>query len=320
VNECITSPWLVIRERVINEPHDLTNTSSPINQVMRKSFDTDPTLFGRLFELLDQVFPGVLGVAVNARALGAPWESASTPFVREENGRVLAHVGVIELPLILMGQPTRVGTVHGVATHPDHRHRGYFRELIKQAIEYGHQKYETLILTTEHPEYFEPFGFRRVQEHRFSLKSHEQNRPEFRLLDISLKEDVDIFQRLLATRTPVSNVVGVADEYAVFSFNEGSRPIHYSKELDVMTCAEIEGSKLVLFDLVGPNLPAISEVVARQPQPISEVDFRFTPDRIAPEAQPTPFLFDHDGPSHLMAHGPLACEGHLFSLPRSART
>ena len=288
---------------------------------MRKSFATDSTLFDRLFALLDQVFPGVLGVAINARALGGSWESASTPFLREKNGKVLAHVGLIELPLILMGEPTRVGTIHGVATHPDHRHRGYFRELIEQAIEYGHERYETLILTTEHPEYFQPFGFREVQEHRFSLKCDiEPTAHEFRLIDTTLKQDVDLLQRLLSTRTPISNIAGVVEERAIFSFNEGSRPLHYSQELDVLACWEIVGSRLVLFDLVGPKVPSISDVVARVPKQISEVDFRFTPDRIAPESQPIAFLFDHDGPSHLMVRGPFASDGHLFCLPRSART
>ena len=39
-----------------------------------------------------------------------------------------------------------------------------------------------------------------------------------------------------------------------------------------------------------------------------------------PPAEAKPYIFDHDGPTHLMARGPFATEGHQFSLPRSART
>jgi hypothetical protein len=68
-------------------------------------------------------FPGVRQTAKNAAALGASWESASTPFLCFEQGRAVSHVGVIELSLVLLGHIARVGAVHGVATHPDFRRR-----------------------------------------------------------------------------------------------------------------------------------------------------------------------------------------------------
>jgi len=45
------------------------------------SFAEDPGLAGRLFDLLDVVFPGLRDHARRIAALGAPWESVSTPFV-----------------------------------------------------------------------------------------------------------------------------------------------------------------------------------------------------------------------------------------------
>src|SRR5688572_32660809 len=44
--------------------------------------------------------------------------------------------------------------------------------------------FRSLILTTEHPEYFQPFGFRHVQEHLFSIKPREaRGRNGMRLID-----------------------------------------------------------------------------------------------------------------------------------------
>ncbi|MFC1573342.1 GNAT family N-acetyltransferase, partial [Candidatus Eisenbacteria bacterium] len=93
---------------------------------MKCSFSNDADLKAGLFGLLDTVFPGVSGAAASAAALGGRWEAVSTPFVSTEDGRVISHIGLIELSLIVLGQRIRVGTVHAVATHPDYRRRGHF--------------------------------------------------------------------------------------------------------------------------------------------------------------------------------------------------
>jgi GNAT superfamily N-acetyltransferase len=188
---------------------------------MKHSFSDDPTLREKLFDLLDVVFPGVRRVEQNARVLGGYWESVSTPFIHFEGGRPVSHVGVIELPLVLLGQNVTVGSVHGVATHPDYRRRGYYGRLMEELLEHCASRYETLILTTEHPEYFEPFGFRVLTEHLFTARRHSQGSAGgLRLLDARDNGDVALLNRLLETREPVSRVVGVANEKAVFCFNE----------------------------------------------------------------------------------------------------
>lgn len=288
---------------------------------MKRSFSDDPTLSEPVFELLDIVFPGVQQVAQNARRLGAPWESVSTPFVHFEGGRVAAHVGVIELSLVLFGRNVAVGSIHGVATHPRCRRRGYYRQLMDEVLQHCASRYETVILTTEHPEYFEPFGFRVLQEHLFTVRCAATSGTEgFRLLDTHNAGDIALLRRLLETREPISQVVGVVNEKTVFCFNEGSRPLHYAADLDVIVCLELEGARLKLFDIVGPHLPSLAAVRDRIPQRLEEIAICFSPDRLAVEAEVTPYLFDHDGPSYLMARGPFAAEGHPFTLPRSART
>jgi predicted N-acetyltransferase YhbS len=288
---------------------------------MRHTFSADPTLGEPLFDLIDTVFPGLRQVAENAKAWGAPWESASTPFVIREGGRVLSHVGVIELSLIVLGQRTTVGSIHGVATHPDHRRRGYFRQLIEEALRYCERRYAAQILTTEHPEYFTPFGFRVVQEHGFTARFQSTGRKDgLRLLNLQDTQDVALLHRLLEARTPVSHVVGVINEKAVFCFNEGSRPLYYAADLDVLLCLEQEGAHLTLFDVVGPQIPPLSVIVERMPQPVEQVLICFSPDRLGVQAEAEPYLFEHDGPSYFMVRGPFAAEGRPFSLPRSART
>jgi N-acetylglutamate synthase-like GNAT family acetyltransferase len=270
-------------------------------KTVQQSFVNDPTLSDRLFDLLDTIFPGVRQVARNARALGASWESVSTPFLVCEGERVLSHVGVIKLSLIVLGEKITVGSIHGVATHPDYRRRGYYRQVIEEALRYCGQRYATQILTTEHPEYFEPFGFRVVQEHGFTV----QYQPARHGNEI---------------RTPVSQIVGVVNEKAVFCFNEGSRSLYYADDLDVILCLEQDGSHLKLFDVVGPHIPSLAAIVDCIPQTVEEVTVCFSPDQLGVNAKAKPYLFDHDGPSYFMVRGPFKAEGQAFTLPRSART
>ncbi|MCU0291146.1 MAG: GNAT family N-acetyltransferase [Thermoanaerobaculaceae bacterium] len=288
---------------------------------MKCSFSDDPGLGPTLFDLLDTVFPGLREGARQARALGAAWESVSTPFVGFEGGRAVSHVGVIELSLVVCGQLTKVGSIHAVATHPDCRHRGLYRQVMGEALRHCASRYETVILTTEHPEYFAPFGFRHVREHAFTAALPPAGGTDaVRELDLQDPDDLTLLHRLLETRTPVSEVVGVVDEKAVFFFNEGRRPLHHVAGLDVVVCLELDGTRLTFFDVVGPRIPNLAELVSRLPWEIEEVEIDFCPDRLGVDARPVPRLLDHDGPSYLMVRGPFAAEGRAFTLPRSART
>ncbi len=56
---------------------------------MQYSFSDDPGLSGRLFTMLDVVFPGIRRGAESMQSLGVSWESASTPFVHFENSMVV---------------------------------------------------------------------------------------------------------------------------------------------------------------------------------------------------------------------------------------
>jgi predicted N-acetyltransferase YhbS len=288
---------------------------------MKRTFSDDAALSRQLFDLLDTVFPGVRQMAQTARGMGAPWESVSTPFVCFEAGQVVSHVGVIELSLVLLGRIVKVGTLHGVATHPQYRRRGYYRHLMEEVLQYCASRYETLILTTEHPEYFAAFGFRVVSERLFTVRCDSTGRREgFRRLNTHETSDLAVLHRLLETREPVSQVVGVVNEKAVFCFNEGSRPLYYGADLDVVACLELVEGRLKLFDLVGPKVPSLAAVLERIPQRLREVTICFSADRLAVNAAAAPYVFDHDGPSYLMVRGPFAAEDRPFTLPRSART
>jgi predicted N-acetyltransferase YhbS len=288
----------------------------------QQSFSGDPTLYKRLFTLLETVFSSfgfdISNLVESARKLGAPWEAVSTPFIRFHDDIAIAHVGVLEIPLLIMGESVTVGGIHAVATHPEYRRRGYYREIMTEVVDYCDRRYETLVLTTSQPELYEPFGFRVVEEHKFVTQCDASSSDRLRLLDFSDSNDLKILHRLLETRTPVSNVVGVLpqQEKALFCVNEATRPLYYAEDLDVIVCLEIEDTQLKLFDLVGTNIPTLDALLARISQPIKEIIVYFSPDRLNANFQGVPHVLDE---AFLMVRGEFAAEGKEFMLPRSAR-
>ena len=287
---------------------------------MQCTFSEDPGISRKLFDLLEVVFPGIRQGAESIRSLGVSWESASTPFIRCENTVAVSHVGVIEIPLILLGNPTAVGSIHGVATHPEYRNRGYYREVMEEALEYCATRYRTQILTTEHPAYFTPFGFRIIQEHFFCARVSSGGGENFRRLNTANAGDIALLLRLIEKRAPVSNIVGVIREKAVFCFNEGRRPIFYAENLDSILCMEREGNRMHIYDIVGPKIPDFELLLACLPRGIEELFIHFSPELLGIETEAKPYIFDHNGPSYLMVRGPFPAEGKKFTLPRSART
>ncbi len=289
-------------------------------QHFRRSFQTDPFLCEQLFGLLEEVFPGLglADAAERSRLLGAAWEDASTPFVRFEDGRLVAHVGVLEIPMRLGGKDILVGGIHAVATRPGFRRRGYYRQLMEAVLDYCAGRYETLLLSTGQPELYEPFGFRVVAEHAFCARvAGVEGHKGFRPLDLGTEADRRLLIRLVETREPVSDLVGVTGATALFYVNECTRPLYYAEDLDVLACLEVEGNHLYLFDLVGPRLYPLAAVVERLGMPIEAVTVYFTPDKLAAEVRALPHVFEGD--SLLMVRGQFAPEDEPFMLPRSAR-
>ncbi|WP_193198973.1 GNAT family N-acetyltransferase [Nostoc sp. MG11] len=284
----------------------------------KQSFSADPALSNKLFDLLENTFPGLSSLAECGRKLGASWETASTPFIRFHDDIAITHVGVLEIPMQIMGQRLTVGGVHAVATRAEFRRRGYYRQVMEEVLEYCNQHYETLVLTTLQPEFYLPFGFRIVEEHIFKVKCDSTGSADgLRTLNFADIKDFTLLHRLLETRTPVSNIVGVVKEKPLFCVNEGSRPLYYAEDLDLIACMEIEDSRLHLFDLVATQTYSLNEILARIPQPIAEVVIYFSPERLdVKDVQPFPHEFDE---TVLMVRGKFAAEREKFMLPRSAR-
>lgn len=286
-----------------------------------RDYAEEPSLLPRVIALLGTVFGFVPEQIAAAEPIGLRWAEVSRPFVVTEGGTdgpVLAHVGVLALPLVVDGERIDAAGVHAVATHPDHRGRGLYRRCMEAALAHVDATYDVTLLSTGLPAIYAPFGFRHVTEHRFLGRMPRVRRtPDVRPLDYADAADVRRLRDLLARREPVSDRFGLRGEEAVFLFNQARTPPLYSPSLEALLVTQLEGETLRLFDVVAPRMPTLAEVVARLPQEGGNVEVHFEPSKLEAELEPEPFVLDGD--DHLCVRGALACEARPFFWPCPAR-
>lgn len=285
----------------------------------RRAYAEDPALLGRVFELLDLAFPHDALPAREraARALGCRWDALSTPFVRFEGERAVSHVGLLEIPLVLEGREQVVGGIHGVATHPERRRRGLYRSVMEEALAVADARYPTLVLTTEEPYLYQPFGFRVVDEARFvGSLAKEETPARTRLLDRGKASDVALLHRLLEGRAPVSLRYGVVRDHVVFGFDEAYSPLRYAGNLEALLLYDVDETTLRLYDVVAREIPSLDEIAACVPEELTDVEVYFAPDRLRADLTPEPARLDG---AYFMARGPFPLAAGSFMVPRSAR-
>jgi hypothetical protein len=106
--------------------------------------------------------------------------------------------------LLVDGRWHKIGALHGICTQTDTRGHGLASELIKEALHWSKGRYDTVLLFTEIPAFYEKLSFQKIQEHRFHLhrfcpKGSQSLRP------VIASEDNDLFLRCFHEREPISN-------------------------------------------------------------------------------------------------------------------
>jgi len=283
----------------------------------RRDYTDEPALCDQVFELLETRFVGIGVRRAAALQLGSDWRNCSTPFVCERNGRVVSHVGLLDMSYVVDGERLQFGGVHAVITLESERRRGHFQRIMEELLDYSDSRFAALELGTENPEFYEPFGFRVVPEYRFTASVESVGgKAGFRAIDPRSADDVALLDRLLTDRTSVSNLLGVVDERDVFKFTQGAEQVFYSAALDCVAVFELEDRKMLLSDVVAVELPSIDALLREVAAPIDEVVFHFSPDRFDVDARRE--AYRHDGDAY-MVRGPLPIESEPFMVPPPAR-
>ena len=255
----------------------------------RPGREYDAAFWQALHALQDRIWPQLSARIDVARMFGVNWEQETTPFAWFEEGRALAHVGVIAHPLRLMGENHLVAGIHAVCVDPEARGRGLGRLCMEAALSWVDEQFALAKLCTGIPTYYTPWGFAVMPTHRFV--SHlagggGTGRP-------AVMGDVARLRALFSARTAASDVYATREPGWLPITNlalQGRLPsgVLVVPHRDFLIVARQQGGVLHLDDVIGPELPKLSEVLTAIPFKFERIVYHFTPDRLDPSACPEP--------------------------------
>jgi GNAT superfamily N-acetyltransferase len=275
-----------------------------------------------LFALLCEMWPRLRTALPRAAALGARWDELSSPFTRTDGDRVVAHAGVLVVPMTIDRARVPVAGLHAVCTAPTHRGRGLARAVLADALAHADTRADLMLLHAVDPALYARFGFRALEPVAWIVDAPVVVRAPARFVPLSdaRGQDVERVRAALPGRTPVSRRLAAHDDGRLFVLDEvlacgGFGRLWYAPDLDVIAAFEVEGDVLRLYDVVARELPALREIVARVDGPIGAVELFFAPDRLAPGATRMRPLRDADIP---MVRGPWPL-GDAVAIPPLSR-
>jgi predicted N-acetyltransferase YhbS len=276
---------------------------------------------GSLFHCLDACFGGIKKTAQEVRRLGYLWEAVSKPFVVLEQGNVVAHAGVIEIPVVMEGNRKMFAAIHAVCTHPDHRKKGFGKQVIREALEHCKERYENVLLFTSIPTFYEPFGFQVVPEHYFQATGLGKKKKKFELIPLKadLLEHVTLFQRLVSNRVPLSEVFSFL-ESGILAFNALTaypmfRDLYYCPDLDSLIVYQQNKQGLHIFDLISDR--RIDWDIWLECFDLeSNVYLYFSPDQFTSDVNALPIVYDE---GYLMALDWIRMPRSPFMVPPYSR-
>ena len=253
--------------------------------------------------LLEESFPRIKANILRCEKLGFPWNSK--PFLKEEKGEILSHVGFLEYPIQIDGKHHKAAALHAICTKTTYRGQGLASQLIQEALQWAEKWYEFVILFTEIPKFYEKLSFQSIQESRFHLM-RKQPKGSKLLRPVVSPQDNALLSSCFHHRAPLSNCLWVKENGDIAAFNTlfATYPtfwsLHYSPSINGMISYEIKDKTLHLYDIISKELPSLDLILDHLPTAIDEIYFCFSPDRFTNAAIPEPYLYDH---GHFLVHG-----------------
>lgn len=226
---------------------------------------------------------------------------------------LIANVSLYQRRLWLAGEQVTAFGVRSVATRPEWRSKGIFRDLMHRALAYADQRSSLIILETDFPDLYRPFGFRQIEEAYFT-SSAMPGKSDSRSVELSLDRegDVDLLRSIFARRAPTSFVASACDHPALFLLKAKLTPeirLFHLPRLDAVVAVEHVPDRLCVLDIVSPTIPPLRDIVRDLGFYGKQVEVRITPDLLSWIPDET-----KAADSGYMVRGPFAPEGQPLML------
>lgn len=282
-------------------------------------YPNDPAFRSETIELLGGIWTKLAGAVTRAQAMGADWCELSTPFVEYEGGRVVAHVGVLEIPTVIDERRATIAGIHAVCAHPEHRGRGHMRAAMQRALAFVDERFETAVLWANDPAIYGQFGFA-VREESIFVGPARGGAEELQSLSLDRPEDVAFLRERLARRRPVSPRLATCEPGTLALldlalWNPGPS-LAYLAELDCIVAYAVRERFLDLYDVIADEIPPIDEISMQLGERIDTAVVYFSADSLAePGLRPEPTVLIDS----LMVRGRWLSDPRSFAFSPLAR-
>lgn len=238
----------------------------------------------RARKLLNDFILDVHGLDLTLWEERVGWDPGFVPFSFFDADGVVASTCIYTVPMILRGEWVRVAQISSVGTRESARRQGLNAELTRRALEWADATaHEGTFLFSDDDatEFYAKQGFVEWPEFNRVVEVTTTARPEFRRL--SFDRDEDLLCRLVEGRTPVSLELGArCPRLELFHLlYENAGELRYVEEFDLLATVEEDGDVLIVYDLIGSELPVWQELEPRLlGSAIRSIRFDFIPDRL----------------------------------------
>ncbi|MBV5262776.1 GNAT family N-acetyltransferase [Pinisolibacter aquiterrae] len=198
---------------------------------------------------------------------------------------LVANVSLARETPWLAGERCEAFHLQFVVVRPEWRGRGLFRALMIRALAHADTRADLVLLATETPELYGPFGFRPFVETAFlGPLAPGGARPNRRRLSLATADDVALIRDLFARRTPVSRICAAGTHSAAFFLKALESPeiaLIHLPDLDAVVAVEEDDPEvLCLLDVVAPAIPPLDTIAAALGGRATRARVLVTPDRL----------------------------------------
>lgn len=248
------------------------------------------------------------------------WDNKYRPFSYFDGNSLVANVCLYSMDMTVRGKRRLGAQISAVGTLPEYRRRGLSTQLTERAMDWARPDHDFFFLFADDDAFplYKKCGFRPVEEYKPCLSVTGRNaRSGAEKMDLQKKEHLEQIYRCASVREPVSDELGVLNRklfmfWCIYALRDY---IHYIAELDLLVLYKRDNGRLTIFDIVGRNIPAFSEVYRYISRESDEtVEFLFMVDKLGLERF-DPIRVEGNG-THLLGRFPL--ENSKFIFPYTA--
>ncbi|MBT2695292.1 GNAT family N-acetyltransferase [Bacillus sp. ISL-55] len=218
------------------------------------------------------------------------WGERYIPFSYADGDKIVANVSVNELDFIIEGKSYKALQIGTVMTHPQYRNKGLSASLMNHVLNVYQGKYDFMYLFANDSvlDFYPKFGFEQVEEHQYATKVLIGTDP-LPLRKLRIPEDLEMIERSVYTRVPVSNTFATANSAGITMYhilNVFTDHLYCHAEADSILIFTRENRTVHLYDVISTATVNMKDIISSFGD-TDIIKFHFTPDQ-------GDFLFQHE--------------------------